>query len=109
MLDEKQLLDELDMIEPSKSIFISNYKLLKRERNKCQRYLKDIKDKLSNLKDENERDYYEKNNYYLLLCLKRIDKSIEIAEKILDEGVNEDKMITFYLSIYHIYEVIDFI
>lgn len=109
MEEEKQLLENLDLCEPSKTLFITNYKLLKRELTKCKKSLKEIKEHITNAKDIDEKDYFERNSYFLHLSIVRIKKALDVAKSILEEGVTNDKMIVFYLSFYHLYEVIDYV
>ena len=97
---KKELVEKLDMYEVSKNLFISNLKLLRKERDK---YSKQVE---RNMKKNHEGiSEYELFNYR---CIKAVycylEELIQKAEDILEFGVKKESLEDFYLSLVKLYE-----
>ena len=98
-MKEKELIERLDMYESSKQLFVSSFKTIKKERNKCLKQIKKIKEK-----PFEELDDFELTNYRCLRnVLSILNVSLRTGKRILTEGVDEKKLKLFYRSIYHLY------
>ena len=96
---QKELFDKLDMYDFSKELFISNYKLLKKEKRRCLKTMNDIKNDL-----KESSDYYKETNLFNLDTVYRIIlMALKMAKKILEEGANRKNVELFYRTIVHLY------
>ena len=97
---ENELIQQLDMYDFSKEIFVSNYKTIKKEKRKCMKLLNKI----------GKKTYGELNDFGLAnyKCLKRVlgflDASLNIGKRILQNGgANVEELKHFYRTIVHLY------
>ena len=95
MEKEKDLIEKLDLYDFSKQLFVSNYKLLKREKRQCFKMLHELRRRL--LEEPNDYDY---TNYQCIeVVLGMIYECLKIGKDILCFGVNEEKLRKFYLCL----------
>ena len=92
---EKELIEKLDMYEFSKQLFVSTYKLLKKERRQCFKMYHELRRKL--LEKPNDYDYT--NFQCLEVVLGLLYDCIKIGKDIINFGVDEKKLEKFYLSL----------
>ena len=96
---------DLDVLEPSNSLFVSNYKELKKQQRELNKQLKEANEKLKEpTLNEDEEFYIRTNKEYILMSLSYISSSLDICNDIFTNGVTPKKMKNFYDSLYNLYE-----
>lgn len=96
---------DIDVLEPSNSIFMSNYKCLLKEKRKLEKQLKEINYKLrKETLDDDLEFYFKQNKEYATMCINHLSKCLKIAEDIFTNGVSNKKIMSFYKHIYLLYE-----
>ena len=99
MENEKKLIEELDLYYYSKTLFLSNYKLLKKLKRDCERRINNIK-----RKDLGELSDLDVTNYKCLRSvLSILNVSLSSSRKILENGVTDENLQHFYRTLYHLY------